>query len=58
MMDDLYRVWELVQAGEVFLLIKEYRDAFYVITFIWTFLEGETFVIFAGVAGPSRRAQA
>jgi membrane protein DedA with SNARE-associated domain len=49
-MDDLYRVWELIRAGEVFLLIREYRDAFYVITFIWTFLEGETFVIFAGVA--------
>lgn len=49
-MDDFYRVWELIRAGEVFLLISEYRDAFYVITFIWTFLEGETFVIFAGVA--------
>lgn len=49
-MDDLSRVWELVQAGDVFGMIREYRDAFYVITFIWTFLEGETFVIFAGVA--------
>jgi membrane protein DedA with SNARE-associated domain len=50
MMDDLSLVWELVQAGDVFGLIREFPYAFYVITFIWTFLEGETFVIFAGVA--------
>lgn len=31
-------------------LIAEYHEWFYVITFIWTFLEGETFVIFAGAA--------
>ena len=29
-------------------LIKEYDYLFYAITFGWTFLEGETFVIFAG----------
>lgn len=31
-------------------LIKKHGDWFYTITFIWTFLEGETFVIFAGAA--------
>jgi len=31
-------------------LIKSYGAWFYVITFIWTFFEGETFVIFAGLA--------
>jgi len=31
-------------------LIAEYHDWFYIITFLWTFLEGETFVIFAGAA--------
>ncbi|WP_374634895.1 DedA family protein [Ferrovibrio sp.] len=31
-------------------LIAEYRDWFYIITFVWAFLEGETFVIFAGAA--------
>lgn len=31
-------------------LISEYGNLFYAITFIWTFLEGETFVIFAGYA--------
>ncbi|MBP6818282.1 DedA family protein [Ferrovibrio sp. MS7] len=35
---------------DIYKLIEEYRDLFYVITFIWTFLEGETFVIFAGAA--------
>lgn len=30
--------------------IAEYSHAFYFVTFLWTFLEGETFVIFAGVA--------
>lgn len=34
----------------VFDLIKSYGEWFYVITFIWTFFEGETFVIFAGLA--------
>ncbi|MBM3549708.1 MAG: DedA family protein [Alphaproteobacteria bacterium] len=29
--------------------IREYGEWFYVITFIWTFLEGETFVLFAGL---------
>ncbi|MCW5750157.1 MAG: DedA family protein [Alphaproteobacteria bacterium] len=31
-------------------LIGEYGSYFYIITFVWTFLEGETFVIFAGYA--------
>lgn len=30
--------------------IQEYGDIFYVITFLWTAVEGETFVIFAGYA--------
>ena len=31
-------------------LIAEHGTWFYVITFVWTFLEGETFVLFAGFA--------
>jgi len=31
-------------------IIREYGDWFYVVTFVWTFLEGETFVLFAGFA--------
>lgn len=30
--------------------IESYGDYFYLITFLWTFLEGETFVIFGGFA--------
>jgi membrane protein DedA with SNARE-associated domain len=30
--------------------IAYYGDWFYLVTFIWTFFEGETFVIFAGIA--------
>ena len=30
--------------------IRAYGDWFYVVTFVWTFLEGETFVLFAGLA--------
>lgn len=30
--------------------IKEYGDLFYFVTIVWTFLEGETFVLFAGFA--------
>ncbi|MBM3533839.1 MAG: DedA family protein [Alphaproteobacteria bacterium] len=30
--------------------IREYGEWFYAITFVWTFLEGETFVLFAGLA--------
>ncbi|MDR3514774.1 MAG: DedA family protein [Azospirillaceae bacterium] len=30
--------------------IRSYGDYFYLITFLWTFLEGETFVLFAGMA--------
>lgn len=35
---------------DIYHLIEQYREWFYVITFVWTFLEGETFVIFAGAA--------
>jgi len=31
-------------------IIREYGEWFYALTFIWTFLEGETFVLFAGLA--------
>jgi membrane protein DedA with SNARE-associated domain len=30
--------------------IKEYGGLYYLLVFVWTFLEGETFVIFSGVA--------
>lgn len=30
--------------------IEAYGDLFYLVTFVWTFLEGETFVLFAGLA--------
>ena len=35
-------------------LIAEHGAWFYPITFLWTFLEGETFVIFAGAASAWR----
>lgn len=48
---------ELTQAVQLFFenvnlthLIKHHGAWFYAITFVWTFLEGETFVIFAGAA--------
>lgn len=31
-------------------LIADYGDLYYAVVFFWTFLEGETFVIFSGVA--------
>ncbi|MDD2325737.1 MAG: DedA family protein [Alphaproteobacteria bacterium] len=31
-------------------LIQQHEDFFYLVTFVWTALEGETFVIFAGLA--------
>jgi len=36
--------------NEILDLVREYDSWFYLITFIWTALEGETFVIFAGLA--------
>jgi membrane protein DedA with SNARE-associated domain len=39
--------WLSLGAGE---LARHHGDVFYFITFIWTMLEGETFVIFAGMA--------
>jgi len=38
---------------DIFKLVSDYQDWFYGITFVWAFLEGETFVIFAG-AGASQ----
>jgi membrane protein DedA with SNARE-associated domain len=35
---------------DVFELIREYGNLYYAVVFIWTFLEGETFVILSGVA--------
>lgn len=35
---------------DIYKLIADYNEWFYVITFVWAFLEGETFVIFAGAA--------
>jgi membrane protein DedA with SNARE-associated domain len=35
---------------DVLEVIKEYGSYYYAIVFAWTFLEGETFVIFSGVA--------
>lgn len=35
---------------DVLSLIRHHGDLFYLITFVWTALEGETFVIFAGLA--------
>lgn len=35
---------------EVLSLIHQYHEWFYLITFVWTALEGETFVIFAALA--------
>jgi membrane protein DedA with SNARE-associated domain len=35
---------------DVLEVIKEYGNYYYAIVFAWTFLEGETFVIFSGVA--------
>ena len=35
---------------EIYDLVHQHGDLFYLITFAWTALEGETFVIFAGLA--------
>ncbi|HYE00897.1 MAG TPA: DedA family protein [Alphaproteobacteria bacterium] len=46
--------WEgflsLFQFPDVSWLIETYGSWFYLITFVWTFLEGETFVLFAAMA--------
>lgn len=39
---------------DIYHLVAHYHDWFYVITFLWTFLEGETFVIFAGAAASQK----
>lgn len=36
--------------NEIIEYIRQYGDLFYLITFVWAALEGETFVIFAGFA--------
>jgi membrane protein DedA with SNARE-associated domain len=35
---------------DILQIVKDYGEVFYAITFAWTFVEGETFVIFAGLA--------
>jgi membrane protein DedA with SNARE-associated domain len=35
---------------DILQLIEEWGSLFYVVSFVWAFLEGETFVIFAGAA--------
>jgi membrane protein DedA with SNARE-associated domain len=35
---------------DIYNMIENYNEWFYIITFAWTFIEGETFVIFAGAA--------
>lgn len=35
---------------QAMMLIQQHSDFFYLVTFVWTALEGETFVIFAGLA--------
>lgn len=35
---------------DILQLISDYGDLYYAVVFLWTFLEGETFVIFSGVA--------
>jgi membrane protein DedA with SNARE-associated domain len=42
--------WQAVQTFDVNLFIEQYGYWFYAIVFGWTFLEGETFVLFAGAA--------
>lgn len=46
----LSELWQAFSSVDLNELIQRHGDWFYVITFIWTFLEGETFVIFAGAA--------
>lgn len=42
--------WQALQSLDVHQFIEENGNWFYAITFVWTFLEGETFVLFAGAA--------
>lgn len=42
--------WQAISHIDVNQFIEQHGNWFYVITFVWTFLEGETFVLFAGAA--------
>lgn len=42
--------WQSIADFDVYQFIELHGNWFYVITFVWTFLEGETFVLFAGAA--------
>ncbi len=42
--------WQAIGHFDVYQFIELHGYWFYVITFVWTFLEGETFVLFAGAA--------
>lgn len=42
--------WQALSSIDFREVIEEHGEWFYLITFVWTFLEGETFVIFAGAA--------
>ena len=43
-------IWQAISNFNVNDFIEHHGNWFYVITFVWTFLEGETFVLFAGAA--------
>ncbi|MBY0428443.1 MAG: DedA family protein [Alphaproteobacteria bacterium] len=43
-------LWQAISNFDVNEFIQLHGNWFYVITFVWTFLEGETFVLFAGAA--------
>jgi membrane protein DedA with SNARE-associated domain len=42
--------WQAISNFDIYDFIEMHGGWFYAITFIWTFLEGETFVLFAGAA--------
>jgi membrane protein DedA with SNARE-associated domain len=46
----LTELWQAISNFDVYQFIELHGQWFYVVTFIWTFLEGETFVLFAGAA--------
>ena len=46
----LHDLWQAIQHFDANQFIEQHGNWFYVITFMWTFLEGETFVLFAGAA--------
>lgn len=57
----MVEIWQTIAAEvqswttlDIMALIKDHGKWFYLVTFIWTFLEGETFVIFAGAASSQK----